>query len=57
MRDPGTPYHTYLGRPFFARFDPRAHWFDDLEPAFGDREFFFEQELRAITRMVVPRMG
>ena len=30
-----------VGRPFFARFDPRATWLTDLEPAFADR-FPFE---------------
>jgi hypothetical protein len=31
-RDP-----ALVGRPFFARFDPRATWLTDLEPAFADR--------------------
>jgi KamA family protein len=35
-RDP-----SLVGRPFFARFDPRAVWLTDLEPAFADR-FPFE---------------
>jgi KamA family protein len=26
-----------VGRPFFARYDPRAVWLDDLRPAFADR--------------------
>ncbi|MEO3854492.1 lysine 2,3-aminomutase [Acrocarpospora sp. B8E8] len=30
-----------VGRPFFARYDPRAVWLDDLRPAFADR-FPFE---------------
>ena len=30
--------------PFFARFNPRATWLDDLEPAFGEDRFFFEDE-------------
>lgn len=35
--------HTdWVGRPFFARFDPKATWLDDLEPAFGRERFFFE---------------
>jgi hypothetical protein len=29
-------------RPFFARFDPDAAWFDDLTPAPGDERFFLE---------------
>jgi KamA family protein len=34
----------WVGRPFFARFDPEAKWLDELRPAFGDRRFFFEDE-------------
>jgi L-lysine 2,3-aminomutase len=33
----------WVRRPFFARFDPRATWLDDLRPAFSDR-FFFQEE-------------
>jgi KamA family protein len=40
-RDP-----AWINRPFFARFDPRATWLDDLRPAFSEREFFFEPGLR-----------
>ena len=36
----------WVHRPFFARFDPRATWLDQLKPAFGAREFFFEPEYR-----------
>lgn len=35
-RDP-----SLVGRPFFARYDPRAVWLTDLRPAFADR-FPFE---------------
>jgi L-lysine 2,3-aminomutase len=44
-RDP-----DWVGRPFFARFDARATWLDDLEPAFGETEFFFAPALREIRR-------
>lgn len=37
-RDP-----SWVGKPFFAKFDPNAIWFDDLEPAFGESGFFFEE--------------
>jgi L-lysine 2,3-aminomutase len=37
-RDP-----DWVGRPFFARFDPEATWFDQLRPAFGEQDFFFER--------------
>ena len=31
-------------RPFFARYCEKAVWLDQLEPAFGETEFFFEKE-------------
>jgi len=43
-RDP-----DWVGRPFFAKFDPEATWLDGLEPAFGEDSFFFEEGLRAMT--------
>ena len=33
-------------KPFFAKYDEKAIWLDDLEPAFGEK-FFFEDELDA----------
>jgi L-lysine 2,3-aminomutase len=36
-RDP-----DWVGRPFFARYDDRATWLDQLRPAFGEVAFFFE---------------
>lgn len=30
--------------PFFAQYDPEATWFDQLKPAFGEKEFFFEKD-------------
>jgi len=38
----------WVQKPFFARFDPEASWWDDLQPAFGDESFFFEDEYRRI---------
>jgi KamA family protein len=32
-------------RPFFAEYDAQAVWLSDLRPAFGDLQFFFEDEL------------
>jgi len=43
-RDP-----AWVGRPFFAAYDPRATWLDELRPAFGEREFFFEAGLRELS--------
>ncbi len=36
----------WVQRPFFAKYDPEATWLDQLEPAFGEKEFFFEAEYR-----------
>jgi KamA family protein len=36
-RDP-----SWVGKPFFAKYNPDAIWIDDLEPAFDESEFFFE---------------
>lgn len=38
------PAWCYL--PFFAEFDETATWFEDLRPAFGYKEFFFQVEFR-----------
>ncbi|TCO10748.1 KamA family protein [Natronoflexus pectinivorans] len=38
----------WVNRPFFAKYNPKALWMDDLEPAFGKKEFFFEEELAAM---------
>jgi len=35
----------WIGRPFFAKYNPKAVWLDELEPAFGENQFFFEEEL------------
>jgi KamA family protein len=51
-RDP-----RWVGRPFFARFDPEATWLDQLEPAFGEEEFFFETPLRQIEARHRPARG
>jgi KamA family protein len=32
-----------VGIPFFAKYDPKATWLDQLEPAFGETEFFYEK--------------
>ena len=43
-RDP-----DWVGRPFFAKFDPQATWLDGLKPAVGADSFFFEEGLRSMT--------
>ncbi|HOJ17389.1 MAG TPA: lysine 2,3-aminomutase [Ignavibacteriaceae bacterium] len=37
-------------KPFFASFDKKATWINQLKPAFGDNDFFYEKELENITR-------
>ncbi|MEX0930011.1 MAG: hypothetical protein WD266_06195 [Balneolales bacterium] len=34
----------WVQRPFFAKYDPDAVWLNELEPAFGEDKFFFENE-------------
>lgn len=36
----------WVQRPFFAKYDDRATWLDDLTPAFGEKAFFYEEEYR-----------
>ena len=33
----------WVKRPFFAKYDANATWFDQLRPAFGAAKFFFEE--------------
>jgi len=33
----------WVNIPFFAKYDPKATWFDQLKPAFGEEKFFFEK--------------
>ncbi|MGC9456168.1 MAG: KamA family radical SAM protein [Halothiobacillaceae bacterium] len=38
----------WVQRPFFAKYDEQATWLNHLKPAFGEKEFFFEEEYRAM---------
>ncbi len=33
-----------VGMPFFAKYNADATWLDQLEPAFGEKEFFYEKD-------------
>ena len=35
----------WVAKPFFASYDKDAVWMDDLKPALGHDEFFYEEEL------------
>ncbi|MEJ2141391.1 MAG: lysine 2,3-aminomutase [Gammaproteobacteria bacterium] len=38
----------WVQQPFFAKFDENATWLDQLEPAFGEEKFFFQDEYDAM---------
>lgn len=38
----------WVQRPFFARYDEQATWLNQLQPAFGEKRFFFEDEYEAM---------
>ena len=42
---------NWVGKPFFAAFDQTAQWLDDLVPAFGAKEFFFEKEYKKLLKV------
>ena len=43
----------WVQRPFFAKYDPKATWLDQLEPALGEPEFFFEKEYKTMQQLGV----
>lgn len=40
----------WVQRPFFAKYDDKATWLDQLRPAFGEEKFFFEDEYQDMCR-------
>ncbi len=38
----------WINKPFYAKFDPKATWLLQLEPAFNKSKFFYEDELEEI---------
>jgi len=42
---------NWASQPFFAAYDEQAQWLDDLVPAFGAREFFYEKEYRKLMKV------
>ncbi len=50
----------WVRKPFYAKYDPTATWFDQLRPAFGREKFFFEEgehgasTVPVLTRRVIP---
>lgn len=41
----------WVGQPFFAKYDPNAQWIDDLEPAFGEKTFFYEKAYERLLKV------
>ena len=41
----------WVGKPFFAAYDSKAQWLDDLVPAFGASEFFYEKEYSKLLKV------
>ena len=40
----------WVQQPFFAKFDEKATWLDQLKPAFGEEKFFYQDEYDAMCR-------
>jgi len=38
----------WVRRPFFAKYDEKATWLNLLKPAFGEKKFFYQDELKQI---------
>jgi hypothetical protein len=34
----------WVKKPFFSEYDEKACWIDELEPAFGEKSFFFDRD-------------
>ena len=41
----------WVGKPFFAAYDSKAQWLNDLVPAFGASEFFYEKEYSKLLKV------
>lgn len=48
---------NWCKRPFYAKYDPNAHWLDQLKPAFGEEKFFFESEIEECIQRKVAGDG
>ncbi|MFQ5446128.1 MAG: KamA family radical SAM protein [Saprospiraceae bacterium] len=44
----------WVARPFFAEYDAKATWFDQLKPAFGEKFFFEEEQQHIGSRQKLP---
>lgn len=39
---------NWVGKPFFAKYDPDAIWLSDLEPAGNKKKFFYQEEMETL---------
>jgi len=42
---------NWVGQPFFAAYNEKAMWLNDLVPAFGAKEFFYQKEYDKLTKV------
>lgn len=47
----------WVAKPFFAKYDEEAIWYTDLESAFGEEKFFFQDELEKILKPYEIEVG
>ncbi len=47
----------WVHRPFFAEYDEKAIWLDDLAPAFGEDRFFFEEKSSGVIVNLMNRIN
>ncbi len=47
----------WVQQPFFAKYDPKASWLDQLTPAFGEEKFFYENELSEMQARAMAKAG
>jgi len=45
----------WVQRPFFAKYDPEATWLNQLQPAFDEEKFFFQDDYDAMCSKVLQQ--
>lgn len=49
-------HSEWVNKIFFAKFDKKASWLDDLTPVFGENEFFYEKEYNNIKKLKIEQL-
>ncbi len=47
----------WVGQPFYAKYDEKATWMNELKPAFGQEKFFYEDELAKMYEEDLKKTG